>query len=107
MKTAILISIVLCSAAALGQTAGVLPSQPQVIQIMGNPLHAEIKPLATEHPLVGGGPSTYTFAKGERPLWEFGPVSEQPRPLGDIAREYRKGKQTAKKAEIVLEKQGS
>lgn len=106
MKTAILICIVLCSAAALGQTAGVISSQPQVVQIMGNPLHAEVKPLAAEHPLVGGGPSTYTFAQGERPLWEFGSVSEAPRPLGDIAREFRKEK-SAKKAAIVLEKQGS
>lgn len=107
MKTAILISIVMSTAAALGQTAGVLSSQPQVVQIMGNPLHAEAKPLATEHPLVGGGPSTYTFAHGERPLWEFGPVSDAPRPLGDIAREYRKERQSAKKAEVILEKQGS
>jgi hypothetical protein len=27
--------------------------------------------------------------------------------LGDIAREYRKEKQTARKAEVVLEKQGT
>jgi hypothetical protein len=74
---------------------------------MGNPMHAETRPLATEHPLVGGGPSTYTIAQGERPLWEFGPISEPTRPLGDIAREYRKEKQSAKKAEVVLEKQGS
>lgn len=60
--------------------------------------------MAREHSLVGGG--TYSYAQGERPLWEFGPVSE-PRPLGDIARELRKEKQSAKKAEIVFEKQGS
>ena len=107
MKTAFLISVVFCTAAAFGQTAGVLSSQPQVVQIMGNPMHAETKSLATEHPLVGGGPSTYTIAQGERPLWEFGPVSEGPRPLGDIAREYRREKQSAKKAAISLEKQGS
>jgi hypothetical protein len=39
-------------------------------------------------------------------LWEFGPVS-QPTPLGDVARAYRKEKSVAKKAELVLEKQGS
>jgi hypothetical protein len=46
-------------------------------------------------------------AHGERPLWEFGPVSEPERPLGDVAREVRKEKQVARKAEITLEKQGS
>lgn len=107
MKTALLILIVFCTAAALGQTAGVISSQPQVVQIMGNPLHAETKPMATEHPLVGGGPSTYTVASGERPLWEFGPVSEGPSPLGDVAREYRREKQSSKKAAITVEKQGS
>jgi hypothetical protein len=60
--------------------------------------------MATESPLVGGG--SYTYAQGERPLWEFGPVSE-PTPLGDVARAYRKEKLAAKKAEIVFEKQGS
>lgn len=65
---------------------------------------AEQHSLATEHSLVGGG--TYAYAQGERPLWEFGPFS-QPVPLGDVAREVRKQKLTAKKAELVLEKQGS
>jgi hypothetical protein len=62
--------------------------------------------MASEHALVGGGPGTYSYAQGERPLWEFGPVSV-PVPLGDVARAVRKEKLTAKKAEIVFEKQGS
>ena len=70
-------------------------------------MHAQSTPLAVEHPLVGGGPNTYTYARGERPLWEFGPFSAPERPLGDVARDCRKEKQAAKKAEIVLEKQGS
>jgi hypothetical protein len=97
----------MCTASAFAQTAGLLPSQPQVLHMTDHPMQAETIALATEHPLVGGGSSTYTFAQGERPLWEFGPVSESPRPLGDIAREYRKEKQTARKAEMVLEKQGT
>ena len=62
--------------------------------------------MATEHSIVGGGSQTYTFGHGERPLWEFGPVSVEPS-LGDVARAYRKEKLTAKKAEIIFEKQGS
>jgi len=62
--------------------------------------------MACERPLVGGAPDTYSYAQGERPLWEFGPVSE-PVSLGDVARAYRKEKVSAKKAELVLEKQGS
>ncbi len=61
--------------------------------------------MAIETSLVGGG--TYTYAQGERPLWEFGSPLPEPTPLGDIARANRKEKQAAKKAEIVLEKQGS
>jgi hypothetical protein len=107
MKTTLFILILLCTAAASAQTAALLPSQPQVLHMSDHPMHADTMPLATEHPLVGGGPSTYTLAQGERPLWEFGPVSEPARPLGDIAREYRKVKQAARKAEVVLEKQGT
>lgn len=62
--------------------------------------------MASESSIIGGSPNTYTYAQGERPLWEFGPVT-QPTPLGDVARAYRKEKVTARKAEIVLEKQGS
>jgi hypothetical protein len=96
----------LCTSAAFGQ-AGVatLSSQPQVVQSPSHPEHAAMHAMAAESPLVGGG--GYTYAQGERPLWEFGPVSAPPTPLGDVARAYRKEKLAAKKAEIVLEKQGS
>jgi hypothetical protein len=103
-----LFTFIFCSAlftpAALGQVGAVLSSQPQVIASPSHPLHAEMHSLAAESPLVGGG--TYTYAQGERPLWEFGPVAE-PTPLGDVARAFRKEKMTARKAEKVLEKQGS
>ena len=110
MKTALFALILLSllsTASAFAQTAALLPSQPQILHMTDHPMHAEIMALATEHSLVGGGPSTYSWAQGERPVWEFGPVSDAPRPLGDIAREYRKEKQTSRKAEVVLEKQGS
>ena len=107
MKTTLLLFLIIfCAAAAFGQVGGVLSSQPVVIRIPDNPQHAERQPMACEKPLVGGGSDAYSYAQGERPLWEFGPVSE-PTPLGDVARAYRKEKQAFKKAELVLEKQGS
>jgi hypothetical protein len=108
MKITIFLLLILCTAAAFGQTAaGSVSSQPQMVTVPDHPLHAELHALATERPLVGGGSDTYTYAQGERPLWEFGPVSQPPSPLGDVARAYRKEKVAAKKAEIILEKQGS
>jgi hypothetical protein len=106
MKTILFASIILCSAAAFGQatTGGAVNVQP--LQIPNSPQHAERVPMGVERPLVGAGPDTYSVASGERPLWEFGPVST-PVPLGDVAREFRKQKLTAKKAQITFEKQGS
>jgi len=106
MKIPLLALIILCSAVAFGQTAGALSNQVQLIHIPEHPQHAAQQGMASESPLVGGGPNTYTFAQGERPLWEFGPISE-PAPLGDVARAIRKEKVNAKKAAIIFEKQGS
>jgi hypothetical protein len=108
MKTIILALLILCTAAAFGQTAGSISSQVSTISIPEHVLHADHHDLAQERPLVGGGSSeTYTYATGERPLWEFGPMLPPPTPLGDVARSVRKEKLAAKKAEIILEKQGS
>ena len=106
MKITILILILFCfcALAAFGQAG--ISSQPIVAQFAEHPQHAAVTPMAAEQPIVGGAPDNYSYAHGERPLWEFGPVSE-PVPLGDVARAYRRDKATAKKAEIVLEKQGS
>jgi hypothetical protein len=106
MKTTLVVLFVFCAAAAFAQTAPVLQSQPQIVEVPEHTQHADVHALATEHPLVGGGPDTYTSYRGEVPLWEFGPVKEEPS-LGDVARAYRKEKMTGKKAEIILEKQGS
>ena len=102
-----ILSTALCTTAAFGQTGAVLSNQPQIVESASHPLHADHTALACEHPLVGGGPETYTSAHGERPLWEFGSPSPEPPPLGDVARAYRREKVAAKKAEFVLEKQGS
>ena len=102
----ILVFLVLFSAAALGQVAGAgVSAQPQIVEFAAHPLHAGPHAMAAESPIVGGGENTYSYAQGEQPLWEFGPVSE-PKPLGDVAREFRKEKLVAKRAEIVFEKQG-
>jgi hypothetical protein len=106
MKITLFVLFIFCTAAAFGQIGGSIPSQAQVLELPEHPLHAELHEMAQERPLVGGGPGAYTYAQGERPLWEFGPVSV-PTPLGDVARAYRKEKLAAKKAEIILEKQGS
>lgn len=106
MKTIFLAMIILGAATAFGQ-AGSLSSTVVPLQIPDHPQHASFAAMASEHPLVGGAADTYTYAKGERPLWEFGPVSDPTPSLGDVARAYRKEKLAAKKAEIVLEKQGS
>ena len=109
MKITFVVALfILCSAAAFGQNNGVLLTN-QVVEfvIPDHPQHASLHQMASESPLVGGSSDTYTYAQGERPLWEFGPVSAPPTPLGDIARAFRKEKLAAKKAEKVLEKQGS
>jgi hypothetical protein len=106
MKTALFVLLILCTASALGQTASSISGQASMLVMPDHPQHAEPHAMACEHPLVGGMSDTYTYAQGERPLWEFGPVS-QPVPLGDVARAYRKEKSAVKKAEFVFEKQGS
>lgn len=105
MKTTLLALIILAGTVAFGQSAGVLSNVPQELRMSEHPMHADVTPMASEHFLVGGG--TYTVAHGEGPLWEFGPVSEPARPLGDVARDVRKEKQSARRAEVILEKQGS
>jgi len=106
MKTTLFALLILCTTAAFGQMSVSISGQPQPIPLADHPQHAEQHDMAQERPLVGFRGDTYTYAKGERPLWEFGPVS-QPVPLGDVARAFRKEKLAAKKSALVLEKQGS
>ena len=106
MKTILLALFTLCAASAFGQVQASISSQPQPTQFNEHPLHAEPHALATQTLIVGGAADTYSYERGEQPLWQFGPVSP-PVSLGDVARAYRKEKLAAKKAEVVLEKQGS
>ncbi len=104
MKITLIVLCVLCAATAAAQVGGAMSSQVIVYHIPDHPQHAEMHPMASEQSVLGG--TAYRVEQGERPLWEFGPVSEQPS-LGDVARAYRKEKLTAKKAQVVFEKQGS
>lgn len=106
MKPILAILFIFCAASAFGQYSSI-SSQAQPIVLPDHPQHAELHDMALERSLVGGGPGAYTYAQGERPLWEFGPVSAPPTPLGDVARAVRKEKLATKKAEIIFEKQGS
>src|SRR5690242_8245823 len=107
MKITLFALIILCAATAFGQTAGVIPHQPRLVAIPEHVQHADRHAMPQERPLVGGASDSYTYAQGERPLWEFGPMLPPPTPLGDVARSVRKEKLAARKAEIVFEKQGS
>jgi hypothetical protein len=104
MKKTLFVLFILCAATAFGQNASVLPNQVNIIELPEHPLHAAPHAMGAEQSLVGG--SSYTVEHGEVPLWEFGPVKEEPS-LGDVARAYRKEKIAARKAEVILEKQGS
>jgi hypothetical protein len=106
MRITLLVLFLFCTVAAFSQSAPVLSSQTSVTQFTEHPEHAEPHAMATERPIVGGASDAYTYAQGEQPLWQFGP-SSVPTPLGDVARAYRKDRQSSKKAEFVLEKQGS
>ena len=103
MKTAVFVLCLLCAGSAAAQAAGALSAQTQPLRMCENPQHASHHELATEQSLLPPQ-STYHYEQGERPLWEFGPVSAPPVPLGDVARAYRAGHVLAKKAEVTLEK---
>lgn len=47
--------------------------------------------------------SDYTYARGERPLADFGMHPSEPEPLGDMARAFRAEHASAKKAAFVFE----
>jgi hypothetical protein len=109
MKITILLLFILCAGAAFGQYAAApgISSQATPAVFTEHPEHAMPHAMRAEVPIVGGSAGeTYTYEHGEEPLWQFGPVSV-PTPLGDVARAYRKQKLAARKAEFVLEKQGS
>jgi len=91
---------VLGSVGAAGQTIGSywLTGQPQMLVMPEHPLHATQTPLAEEQDLRER--STYVYAQGERPAWEFMPAPHFV-PIADVARMLRDQHATAKKAVVV------
>lgn len=102
MKLSFILLCLLCATAAFGQTAAVLPNNVQPVQMVDHPQHASQHEMATPQDILEH--SDYTYAKGERPLSEFGMSPTQPTPLGDVARAYRKEHASAPKAEFIFEK---
>ena len=101
MKTTIFVLCLLCATSALAQSASVIQNHVEMLRLPENPLHASQHEMGTQQSLLQS--SSFSYAQGERPLWEFGPIS-QPVPLGDIARAYRAEHAKARKAEVTLEK---
>jgi hypothetical protein len=99
MKTTLFVLCLLCATAAFGQSVGgVMSAEPQVFHPPDHALRAYQQALAPEQNLLEG--ANYTYAQGERPLWEVQPAARVV-PLGDIARMLKKEHETAKKAEFV------
>jgi hypothetical protein len=103
MKTTLFLLCLLFTAAAFGQSAAggsALNAQPQVFQFASHAQHASRQPLGQAQNLLET--SGFTYARGERPLWEVAPVSVVT-PLGDTARMLRTEHASAKKAAVVWE----
>lgn len=102
MKTAQLLCLLFLASLTWGQATlapSIVNGQPQPLRMSSNVQQAGPASMREQQSLVG---SSYTSAKGERPLWEFAPP-DRPTPLGDTARALRKQHETAKKAVIVRE----
>ncbi len=100
MKAGLFTFCLLGASAAFGQYGSgvaVLNSQPAIFEAPSHPEHASIQPMARPQSLLEQ--SGYSYAQGDRPLWEVAPA-EHVTPLGDIARELRKEHAAAKKATI-------
>ena len=83
MKTTLVVLFVLLAATAFGQqSAPVLSNQISVTHFSDHPEHAEPHAMAAENPIAGGAADVYSYAQGEIPLWQLGPLSE-PVPLGE------------------------
>ena len=92
-----LITLVLC-AEALGQNyqSTIIPSPAMDSTVQ---MSDHYQPIIQRSLFAS---SSETVAHGERPAFEI-PGLPQPRPLGDVARDYRKEHAKVKKATIVWE----
>lgn len=102
MKTTLCVMFLICATAAFSQSAPVLSNQVSPAQFADHVQHASQHEMGQSQNLLEH--SDYSYAQGERPLWEFGPVGPPPVPLGDLARAARKEHALDKKAQIIWEK---
>jgi hypothetical protein len=100
MKTTLFLLCLLFSSAAFGQSYLPPSTLSPSLQMATHGQRASQQPMAQELDLREH--SGFTYAQGERPLWEVMPLP-QLQPLGDIARELRKEHETVKKAAKVSE----
>lgn len=100
MKASLFLLFFLCATAAFGQSVSFLNAEPQPLVLPSHAQHASRQPMGLEQNLLGDGANGYTYAQGERPLWDVVPASNAV-PLGDVARAFKKEHATAKKADIV------
>lgn len=91
-----------CASNAHAQLASVLPNHPQPLQMQDNVQHASEHSMGRETTLLSANP--YLYAQGEIPLAELGSPLPYQKPLGDVARDYRKGHADVPKAVVTLEK---
>ena len=101
MRATLFAVCILCATAAFGQAGvGCSSSRTLPLQMESNPLHASFQPLAQPQDLSETNATTYTYARGERPLWEVA-VETHETPLGDSARALRKEHDVVKKSAKV------
>lgn len=101
MKTTILVACLFVAASAFGQTAGYLTGPTvtgSTVQMYDHPMAAAHHDMGEQKSLLSG--SQYTYAQGERPLWEFA-LPDESKPLGDVARELKKEHNIARKSTFV------
>jgi len=96
MKTAVFVFCLFCASASFAQLGG----EATQLQMADHGRHAEQHDMARPQNILEH--SEFAYEKGERPLWEFGPISQSV-PLGDVARAYRKEHALVKKADILWE----
>jgi hypothetical protein len=91
---------ILASVGAAGQTisSNFLNGQPQMLVMAEHPQHASQTPLAQDQDLRER--SSYVYAQGERPAWEFMPAPAFV-PLAPLARSLRDEHARAKKAVVI------
>ena len=101
MKATLFAICFLFGTTAFGQSiyGGSLNSQPVVYQFPEHIQRAAYTDMGREENLLTK--SGFTYARGERPLWEVMSDSSYSVPLGDIARELKQEHAADKKSTIV------